>query len=294
MDRRRFIPTSLGSGLELETRQLLTTAAPTVFGSSTSIATPTVTTSIGPNLAQRLDRIDHLPFIMISYQTNRSLPESVIAPIQNDLIAIVGTINNPPSSVFLAFNRTIRSVEANKTLSPLAAKSLVNAFDSLLKYAGTSDGLRAKFTADMLTLAQLDATGPEPTIQAINDFGIIAQLTVAVGQPFAAPSAPTLLAADKVDRLNVTANHFPRFVGTAAPAVTIRIVNYANGNIIAQGSTDKNGAYTIQATSFVPDGTYHVHAQTADAGFLSLFSPVYNFRVFTPKPKAAVPKGPLG
>jgi hypothetical protein len=291
MDRRRFIPTSLGSGLELEARQLLATSS-TVFGTSSSVATPAAASNIAANLAQRLQRIDHLPFIMISYQPSRSLPASVIGPIQDDLIAIISTIHNPPPSVFLAFNRTIRSVEANKTLSPLAAKSLVNAFDSLLKYSGTADGLRAKFTADMLNLAKLDATGPEPTIQAINDFGIIAQLTVAVGQPFAAPPAPTLLAADKVDRNNVTINHFPHFTGNAAPDVTIRIVNYADGSVIAQGATDKNGAYTIQATSFLPDGTYIVHAQTADSGFLSLFSPVYKFRVFTPKP--VVPKGPRG
>jgi hypothetical protein len=293
MDRRRFIPTSLGSGLVLETRQLLSTST-SVFGTSTSTATPTAASNIAANLAQRLQRIEHLPFIMISYQPSRSLPTSVIGPIQDDLRAIISTIHNPPPSVFLAFNRTIRSVEANKTLSPLAAESLVNAFDSVLKFAGTAPGLRTKFSSDMLALARLDATGPEPTIQAINDFGIIAQLTVAVGQPFTAPPAPTLVASDKVNRLNVTANHFPHFVGNAAPGVTIRIVNNADGSIIAQGATDKNGAYTIQATSFLPDGTYNVHAQTADSGFLSLFSPVYSFKVFTPKPKVVVPKGPRG
>ena len=146
----------------------------------------------------------------------------------------------------------------------------------------------------MLALARLDASGPEPTIQAINDFGIIAQLTSAIGKPFSAPPAPSLLAADKVDRANVTANHFPRFTGTAAPNVTIRIDNYANGTVIAQGPTNKDGQYTIQATSPLPDGTYIVHAQTADSGFLSLLSPAYSFRVFTPKPRLATPKGPRG
>ncbi len=291
MERRRYIPTSLGVDHALERRLLLsTTKQASIFGVNGPTAAPN---DIPQNLAQRNQRIDRLPFFMKSYQPDRPLPASVTAPIQDDLRALIGKIHDPLHSVLNEFNRTIRSVSPTKTLSPLHATSLVKAFDAVLASSGTPDALRTKFTSDMLALAELDARGPEPTFQAINDFGIIAQLTQAVGQPFQAPSVPTIAPADLVRHTkNVTTNHSPRFVGDSYDGLTIQVVDASNGSVLASGVVPKGGRYTIQPTTPLADGTYTVQARTQDSGYTSQLSHSYTFQVTTPP--RALPKGPRG
>jgi hypothetical protein len=326
MERRRYIPSSLGVPAELETRQLMSaspatpppfvvpppsdyniayykqifkdqkkgTALGNIFGSTT------VAPDLPPTIPLRLKRIDHLPFILYAYERDRALPESVIGPIQDDLRATLTLLTPPNSTVLLEFNRVIRGLDPTHNLPQPDATSLLAAFDDVLKGTGMADDLRVKFIADMQKLAALDAAGPEPSIQAVNDFSIISQVVQSVGQPLPAPEAPQVLSDELQHNTHITGHRQPTFVGTVPPDIQV-VITLANGGIIASGKSDSTGAYTLKSTTTLPDGVYLAKASTFDDGYFSLQSRAFRFQVVTtPHERAAaaaataVPRGPLG
>jgi hypothetical protein len=289
MERRRFIPSSLQPGTEiaLEPRMLLAASPTGIFG--TTGQTTSAASNLPQNLVQRLQRIANLPFFMTTYQPSRSLPASVTAPIQDDLRLIIAQAHNPPQNVLTEFNRTIRSVDGHASLSQNGALSLVNAFNAVLKNSGISDPLRSKFTEDMRALAKLDANSPKPVVLAVN------QLVQAVGQPFAAPGEPSLIAADRIPKSNNgTYSHFPTFVGNAPDGVLIRIVDANTDQPLGVSLPTTGGRYSVTLSVPQVDGKHAVQAQTLDNGYESNLSHRYNFQVFTPHTVKAVPKGPMG
>ncbi len=290
MDRRRFVPLSLAGSNEfaLEHRTLLSTTSAILGTTSTN-----TTNTIPENLHQRLERIQNLPFFMNSFSPNRPLPSTVISPIQDDLRAIISRGHSASKNVLHNFNTTIRSVAPHEALSQLSAKSLVNAFHSLLVNSGINDPVLTKFTNDMQALAKLDSNGPNPTIIAINDFGTIAQLTEAMAQPFKAPGQPSLIATDLVQHSNhVTRNHTPTFAGNAPDAVQVRLIDHDTGQVLGVSKTVTNGRYQVTVANSLPDGKYTVQAQIQDNGYLSLLSPRYVFKVTSYHVGKATPSGP--
>jgi hypothetical protein len=288
MDRRRYVPNI--DGAALETRQLMAASSANsllnVFGQSNN---STAASNLAVNLTQRLHRIKALPFFMHTFETTRALPESIVKPIQDDLIATISELHDPTPSVLNQFNRTIRLIDPTKHFSKTDATELINNFDSILVSAGMQLPLRAKYVEDMTALAQLDAGGPEPTIQLTNDFSTVAQLVTAMGQPFAAPDAPTLAPSEKVDgKYDVTTNHQPTFVGLTGSDISLVVVNIANGGVIATGNiVSGQTRYSLKSDYVLPDGVYKVALITVNPPFLSIPSHVYKFRVYTPKgPKA--------
>jgi hypothetical protein len=324
MERRRYIPPSLGVQAELETRQLMsaTPATPPTFivpppsdynlayykqinkgvkkGSplGNAFGSTTVAPDLPPTIPIRLKRIENLPFILHAFEQTRALPSSVMAPIQEDLRATLALLTPPNSTVLNEFNRVIRDLDPTHNLPQPQATKLLAAFDNVLKGSGMSDALRVKFIADMKALAALDATGPEPSIQAVNDFAIISQLVQSVGQPIPAPEAPQVLPAELLHNTHTTGSRQPTFVGTVSPDIEV-VITLVNGGIIASGLADSTGAYSVKSTYTLPDGTYLAKASTFDDGYFSLQSKSFRFQVVTtPKEKAAaapasaVPRGP--
>lgn len=290
MDRRRYIPSSLGTDLTLEARQLMAANPGTTLMGAARATAAAVPVDVSANLAQRFRRIDNLPFILQSVDPNRKLPASVIGPIQDDLRAIISTIQSPPSQTLREFNKTIRSVKPNDTLSPGHARDLLNAFNAVLRDAGTDPALRQKFVSDMTDLARQESLGPEPTIEAINDFAIITQLVIAVGQPFQAPGVPRLLPADSVAKSATTRNRMPKLVGVAAAGTVVQLVETRTGEVLASGTVPSHGSYTIQALRPLAEGSYTVRAQTVEGRFVSLLSRPYTFKVVA----TPLPRGPRG
>ncbi len=301
MDRRRYIPPSLGAGeIVLEDRQMPATSIfGSIFGSSPKVDAPAT-------IPLKRQRINNLPFIMQSYQRDRALPPSVMAPIQDDLRALLSLIHNPGQKVLLQFNRELRAIDPTKHFSAAQAAGLVHSFQIELAASGTDQALRQKFADDMAALAKVDAGGPEPTFQLTNDFAIIAQITQAVGQPMPAPQAPALLKAENLNGNHipaVTVYHRPTFVGTATPNLEI-VIALNNGGIIATGKINDIGQYSVKSEWPLPDGFYKVKAYTFNDGYNSLQSGPLRLVVRTPPSLAAkfpgpvdsfaVPKGPLG
>ena len=297
MERRRYIPPSLGAGeIQLEDRQLPATGIfGSIFGGTTGKVDAPATIPL------KRQRVNNLPQILQSYEPDRALPPSVIQPIQDDLRALLSLIHNPGQKVLLAFNREIRAIDPTKHFSPAMAANLLHDFEIELNASGTDLALRRKFTADMQKLAQLDAGGPEPTFQLTNDFSIIAQITQSVGQPMPAPKAPALIKVENVTPKKpyaVTIYHRPTFVGTATPDLEI-VIALNNGGIIATGKVNYNGQYNVKTDYPLPDGTYKVKAYTFQDGYNSLQSGALTLVVKTPPnlaatTPAAVPGGPLG
>lgn len=300
MDRRRYIPPSLGAGeIVLEDRQLPATSLfGGIFGSSNNVDVPAT-------IPIKRQRIKNLPFILQSFERDRALPPSVMAPIQDDLRALISLIHNPGQKVLLQFNRAIREVDPTKHFSAAQAQELEHAFQVELAASGTDVALRRKFTADMAALARVDAGGPEPGFQLSNDFAIIAQITQAVGQPLSAPAAPSLIKGENLGKHgeNITIYHRPTFVGNATPDLEI-VIALDNGGIIATGKVNPNGQYTVKSGWPLPDGIYKVKAYVFNDGYNGLQSRPLVLEVKTPPALAeqfpgpvdsfAVPRGPRG
>ena len=111
--------------------------------------------------------------------------------------------------------------------------------------------------------------------------------------PPVTPSAPTLLSADDsgVQADGITNVNQPRLTGTAAPGVTVQILNASNV-VIATGTADPTtGVFTIKPTSVLADGTYVLHAQAADvAGNVGPAGPTFTLTILTAIP--ATPAAP--
>ena len=300
MDRRRYIPPSLGVGeTELEHRQLPASSLfGGIFGTSAKPDEPAT-------IPLKRQRVKNLPFILQSYEPTRALPPSVIVPIQDDMRALISLIHNPGQKVLLQFNRVIRAIDPTKHFSIAQAQGLIHAFDIELAASGTDIALRQKFSDDMKALAQLDSGGPQPGFQLTNDFAIISQVTQSVGQPMPAPAPPSLFKPENIGKhgTNVTIFHRPNFNGTATPNLEI-VIALDNGGIIATGKVNANGQYTVKSGWPLPNGVYKVKAYTFNDGYNSLQSGALTFAIRNPPASAAqfpgpidsfaVPKGPRG
>ena len=89
--------------------------------------------------------------------------------------------------------------------------------------------------------------------------------------PPAAPSAPTLLAADDSGVVgdSITNVRQPRFTGSAVPNSSVQLVNAA-GVVVGSVAVGPTGTYTIRPTSPLADGTYAFRVADVDvAGNLS-------------------------
>jgi hypothetical protein len=290
MDRRRYVPPSLeGPGIELEQRQLMASSLlGGIFGSSSSRVDQ------APTIAIKRQRIIGLPFILQSYEPNRALPASVMAPIQDDLRQLISLIHNPGQKVLLQFNREIRALDNTKHFTHEQAQRLIHAFDIELAASGTSIPLRQKFSNDVTRLAAIDAGGPQPAFQLTNDMAIIAQITQVVGQPMPAPPPPKLFKPENIGKhgLSITIFHRPNFTGTATPNLEI-VLALTNGGIIATGRVNNVGQYNIKSEWPLPDGQYKVKAYTFDQGYNSLQSGPLTFVVQTPPNIKAQNPGPV-
>src|SRR5437764_1240605 len=120
MDRRRFIPSPEG----LEGRALLSlfghsstasaAASNGVFGSTTS-STPS--DDFPYTVAEKEQRIAHLPFYIQNLQPGRYLNFDQIAQLQADLHGILGRLHAPPSDVLDAYNHVTRETSPTRSLS---------------------------------------------------------------------------------------------------------------------------------------------------------------------------------
>lgn len=279
MDRRRFSPSAEG----LDVRLLLSTKTTTVPAA---------------NLQQKTLRIERLPVYLDSNQPGRALPADTVTALQDDIRSIVGKLNRPPSYDLVATNNVYRSVDATASISIEDASGLSSTFTTTLQDTGMSPALVAKFQGDMNALAQFDSTNRDPAQLAAADYALILQTTLAVGRPIRTPAAPTL---SSVDDTKPTGDHKttvvqPHLVGHYDAENTVQLIDQ-NGNILGTAPVAANGEYSVQPTSPMAPGKYHLRIRAIDPnGDMSRLSPQYILVILPTRhvtAKSATPGGPL-
>ena len=106
--------------------------------------------------------------------------------------------------------------------------------------------------------------------------------------PPAAPSAPTLMAADDSGAPGdgITSARQPRFIGTAVAGTTVRLID-AGGLVLGTATATNLGAYTLSPAAPLGDATYSLRVQALDvAGNLSTASSALGLTIDTTPPLA--------
>ena len=100
----------------------------------------------------------------------------------------------------------------------------------------------------------------------ISPAGSTFSLTI-LATPPNAPTAPTLLGADDSGTVgdNITNVRQPRLTGTAAPGLTIRLVNASNTVLGTATAAPSTGSFTVIPSTPLVDGTYPLRFVAVDA-----------------------------
>jgi hypothetical protein len=220
---------------------------------------------------------------MEELQSNRVIPANVMTNIQDDLRSIVTKLANPTSAVLTLYNHQIRAVLPDTSLSQADVNGLNTAFDNVLKNALAPQQTIANFQSDMTALAKVDANSVNSSLLATNDYSLVLQVALGVGQPLARPKAPSLSAADAIKKnSHVTTVEQPTLVGTYDAGATLQVID-SNGDVLGSGVVAKTGQYSIQVANPLAPGVYSLAVRVFDNGVVSLPSPILRIRVVAPK-----------
>ena len=307
MDRRprRFVPSPEG----LEGRTLLSTAggrvraprAPRDSSSQTSQAAatqaPRAAATQAPRVSatfdQKTQRIDRLPRFLQLIEPRRSLPDDVIARLQEDLREIEGRLHNAAEPVVRAFNLELRRVGANASLSPRDAQALNQAFGRVLESAGATPQAIAALQADLNDLAAANTHDVTPIALTTNDYALILQTALGVGRPIRRPAAPRLDSSDNTGRKTdqVTSVRQPHILGTYDPGATIEVLD-ETGAVIGSGVVGTTGRYSAAITNPLSDGTHTLQVRATVAERFSAPSAPLTLIINAPTPRGPLARRP--
>jgi hypothetical protein len=221
MDRRRFVP----STEDLEGRQLQAA----LFGQHAQPAAAQATNT-ADTITMKQTRIEHLPFYLQSFDPQRSLPSVIITQLQADLNLLVAELHKSSPDALSAFNGAVRDTLPHTSLSSADAHGLNHTFGVALAHAGATSQEVASLQNDMNALAKVDANSSNSVLLATNDYSLVLQTALGVGQPIRTPAAPTLQAKElvkKVGVIEITRTNPPTLVGTYPVGPTMLIINAA-------------------------------------------------------------------
>jgi len=302
MERRRYNPTPEG----LEGRDLLS-----LFGSTPKQNATVSVQNLPETFRQKEQRIEHLPFYIGQIQAGRFLPPDTMQHLQADLNDVAARLHAPSTPVVNAFNRGLRHLEPDLSLSPSNARLLNASFGSVLSRAGATPEATANLQRDMNELALVDSKSTEPSYLARNDYALVLQTALEVGRPIQTPTAPGLAPTDGLHKTGtqsaLTHNHLPTLNGTYEAGATkigfmrMQIIDPSE-QVLGTGTVEPSGSYSVKLTTPLPDGTYVLRARAIDEvghvsnpslGALRLKVVSVPSRAGTGS-TAATPAGPLG
>lgn len=299
MDRRRFVPSSEC----LEGRAMLATSATgnalNIFGGSTS-----ATQSLPITFQQKEMRIEKMPLNLRALEPDRFLPADTIHQIQLGLNQIMSEAAPASPHALTNYNRALRRIVFNTSLSAGASALLEHGFAGSLKSAHTPDpGFTTLTTAVDHLVTQVDTASINPVFLATNDASYLLQLALVIGQQMPAPRVPSIAKTSgaRIDAgLSVTPLSNPTLVGSYVYQTTIQLINPATNAIYGQAAVAKNNEYSLRVATPLGLGKHKFVVRAVDeVGHLSHVSRVFTIKVVPPKHHAAVttgqatPQGPL-
>ena len=299
MERRRFVPSSES----LEVRAMLTTTATgsalNIFGGSSS-----ATQSLPITFQQKEMRIEKMPNNLCALQPDRFLPDDTIHQIQLGLNQIMSEAAPANPQALTNYNRALRRIVFNSSLSTGAASLLNHGFAGSLKSAHTPDpGFTTLTTAVDQLVTKVDTASINPVFLATNDSSYLLQLALVIGQQMPAPRAPSIAKTSgaRVDAgFSVTPLSNPTMVGSYVYQTTMQLVDPANNAIYGQAAVAKNGQYSLRVATPLGVGKHEFVVRAVDeVGHLSHVSRQFTIKVVPPKHHTTVttgqatPQGPL-
>jgi methionine-rich copper-binding protein CopC len=294
MDRRRFVPRTEG----MEGRMMLSTTS----GASalTGIVSPATNQVLPITIQQKLERIDRLPGSLRTLSPDRFLPKDTIAEIQAGLTSMVSLLHPAPSSALRTYNYAMRDIVSRPSLRAQDARVLNNAFISVLNASGAPAEATSQVASALNSLVtQVDTASIQPVFLATNDYAMVLQLALVVGQPMPAPAAPTIT---KTSGTQVQSRHSvsplsqPTFTGSYQANSLIQLYNQDTGEVLGTGTPDKTGRYEVKVDTPLAVGTYRLRVRAIDeAGHLGNSSQFFNLTIVPPKtPPTATPAVQVG
>lgn len=292
MDRRRFLPRTEG----METRMMLSTAsAGSAASTASGLVTPAANQVLPITIQDKLLRIERLPGSLRTLSPNRFLPQDTIAQIQQGLTSMVSLLHPTPSDALRTYNYAMRDIVSRPSLRAQDARVLNNAFISVLNASGAPAETTAELAEAMNSLVtRVDTASVQPVFLATNDYAMVLQLALVVGQPMPAPMVPTITKAtgsQVAARHSVSPMSQPTFTGTYQANALIQIYNQDTGEVLGTGTPSKQGRYEIQVSRPLDVGTYRLRVRAIDeAGHLGNSSPYFLLSIVPPRnPTSASP-----
>ncbi len=275
MDRRRFVPFHEN----LEGRTLQATNITSIFG-----AQVTSNLNIPITYEQKALRIIRLPFYLNQISENgRFLPKAEITQIQNNLYAMLDTINKPPQQALNNYNYQLRHVVSQQSLSTTDINRLNFSFGAVLKSAKAPkpsiDGMQS---ALFKLVSQVDTASVLPVTLGTNDYTLTLETALGIGRPMPPPIVPKI---KKNQGIQANVNHIktplarPHLVGTYHFHTFIRVVT-PDGDIVGASRVKKNNNYTVQIVVPQTIGVHEFRIQAVDdVGHVSKLSRPFLIKV---------------
>ena len=265
MDRRRYVPKPEG----LEGRALMS-----LFGGRTASANRAISVANLPeNFQVKETRIAHLSYYLEQTQPGRFLNADTMKQLQAELLAISGTLHNPPTAAQTTFNNALRHVYPYQTLSPANAAYLNKAFTSFLVHSGASTQNAQALQSTMSSIAYVDAKSMNSSFLAANDYSLVLQTALAVGRVTKTPSFPQLVANNGSKLKSITAAATRQTTptmsgiydaGRSANAFTTMQIVDTNGAVVGSGVVDNSGRYAARITVPLSVGIHELRARAVD------------------------------
>ncbi|MFM7594005.1 MAG: Ig-like domain-containing protein, partial [Isosphaeraceae bacterium] len=119
-------------------------------------------------------------------------------------------------------------------------------------------------------------TSTQPSYAVTNNYIYMYFASTTVGWSIPTPAAPQLARAQNQNPNGdpVTASRRPTFMGRYTPNIAVEVLDVSNGNIIARGIAQANGAFQARALTVLNPGVYTLTARgVTPGGETSVFSP---------------------
>jgi methionine-rich copper-binding protein CopC len=267
---------------------LSTATAASPAAGLTGLVTPATNQVLPITIQDKMLRIERLPGSLRTLSPNRFLPKDTIAQIQEGLTSMVSLLHPAPSDALRTYNYAMRDIVSRPSLRAQDARVLNNAFISVLNASGAPAEATAEVAQALDSLVtKVDTASIQPVFLATNDYAMVLQLALVVGQPMPAPIVPTITKATGAQagsRHSVSPMSQPSFAGTYQTNALLQIYNQDTGEVLGTGTPAKNGRYEIQISKPLEIGTYRLRIRAIDeAGHLGNSSPYFLLSIVPPR-----------